>query len=318
MAHTLSRPALVGRRQFSAMNTDVLLLTRDWQDPELLAEAEQIFRDVEERFSRFRPSSELVRLNTSAGLEVHVSREMFDLLSLCLAFHESFQAVFDPAILPSLESAGYDRSFELVAKAGGQGRRAPTRKSGSISDIKLDRGRSTVCCPPGLRLDLGGIAKGFAIDRAARVLAPSADFLIDVGGDIAVRGVGSDGGPGWLIAVADPFRPERDVCWLRLVDAAVATSTTMRRRWHRDGRSLHHIIDPRTGNPAATGLAQVTVVAQTAAAADVYAKTALILGIEAGAQWLAERSIPALLVTDRGGLLRSPRWERLETAMTRT
>jgi thiamine biosynthesis lipoprotein len=101
------------------------------------------------------------------------------------------------------------------------------------------------------------------------------------------------------------------------VDAAVATSTTMRRRWNRGGRWLHHIIDPRTGDPAATDLAQVTVVASTAAAADVCAKTALILGSEPGVQWLAERSLAALLVTDRGGLLRSPDWERFETPMTR-
>ncbi len=317
MVQTLSRPALVGRRQFSAMNTDVLLLAKDWQQSQLLAEAEQVFHAVEERLSRFRPSSELTRLNNSAALEAHVSLEMFDLLSLCLAFHEASHGVFDPAILPGLEAAGYDRSFELVPRSGGQDRRPPTPRSASVGDLELDRRRLKVRRPPGLRLDLGGIAKGFAIDRAANVVAPSADFLIDVGGDMAARGVGSDGGPGWLIAVADPFSPDGHVCWLRLVDAAVATSTTMRRRWKRDGRWLHHIIDPRTGDPAATDLAQVTVVASTAAAADVYAKTALILGSEDGLRWLAERSLAALLITDRGGLLRSPDWARLETPMTR-
>jgi thiamine biosynthesis lipoprotein len=292
-------------------------LAKDWQKSELLTEAEQVFHAVEERFSRFRPSSELTHLNNSAAPEAHVSLEMFDLLSLCLAFHETSHGVFDPAILPGLEAAGYDRSFELVPRSGDQAGRAPTPRSGSASDLQLDRRRLKVRRPPGLRLDLGGIAKGFAIDRAAHVLAPSADFLIDVGGDMVARGVGTDGGPGWLIAVADPFSPERHVCWLRLVDAAVATSTTMRRRWNRGGRWLHHLIDPRTGDPAATDLAQATVVASTAAAADVYAKTALILGSEGGVRWLAERSLPALLITDHGGLLRSPGWERLETPMTR-
>ena len=196
-----SPPELMGRQQFFAMNTEIQVLTLDWDQGELLEGAEEVFHGIEQRFSRFRPSSELSRLNAQAGEEVAVSPQMFRLLELSLEFHRRSEGTFDPAILPSLQTAGYDRSFELVARES-EGPVAELRRAkGSIEDVRLDRERLTVQVPPGVLLDLGGIGKGFAVDEAASVLSPTRDFLIDAGGDIYAAGDGPDGRPQCIVTI---------------------------------------------------------------------------------------------------------------------
>jgi len=280
-------------------------------------QVEALVEHYEARFSRFRVDSELYQLSALAGRDVTVSADLFEVLSAALTYWQETAGLFDPLILAELETAGYDRTFSAVPRFQEEVPALGRSSRPVFGSVALDEADRRVRLPAGARLDLGGIAKGWIIDRLSRLLSPHGPHLIDVGGDMAARGAGSDGGSGWLIAVADPLRLERDLCWLRLVDAAIATSTTMRRRWNLGGRWLHHIIDPRTGAPAASDLIQVTVVAPTAAAADVYAKTGLILGREAALPWLTERSLPALLVTDDGEVMRSPGWERLEAPVTR-
>jgi thiamine biosynthesis lipoprotein len=273
----------------------------------LLREAEQVFRDVEERFSRFHPSSELSRLNAMSGRSVTVSTEMFDLLHRCRRFHLLSGGLFDPAILPALESAGYDRSFELVAADTRTGARNPTPRSGSIAGLALDRSCLTVQAPPAVRLDLGGIGKGYAVDRAARALAPAADFLVDAGGDIFASGHGPDG-DGWVVAVAKPLNEDENLDVVRLRDEALATSTVARRRWQRDARWLHHLIDPRTGEPAQSDSLSVSVTAPSAVEADVFAKVALLLGSEEGKRFIDAQGAHALFVGSDGSCQATTGW----------
>lgn len=136
-----------------------------------------------------------------------------------------------------------------------------------------------------MRLDLGGIAKGWAADIAAQRLAKAGPALIDAGGDIAVSGPMADGSP-WPIAIANPFAPEDSLGLLLLVRGAVATSGRDYRRWTRGGVEQHHIIDPRTGQPAQTDVLSATIVAPDGPAAEMAAKVALILGSQAGLAWL--------------------------------
>lgn len=301
-------------RRFRALGTEVLVHS---PAAGLVGnEVEALVECYEARFSRFRADSELCRLSALAGRDVTVSSDMFEVLAMALTYWRETAGLFDPLILPELEAAGYDRTFSAVPRFHEEMPALGRSFRPNFGLVALDEVGRRVRLPAGARLDLGGIAKGWIIDRLSRVLSPHGPYLIDVGGDMAAWRAGSDGGPGWVIAVADPLRLERDLCWLRVVNAAIATSTTIRRRWNRGGRWLHHIIDPRIGTPAASDLAQVTVVAPTAAAADVCAKTALVLGSEAGLHWLTERSLPALLVVSHGELLRTPGWERLETPMT--
>ncbi len=269
----------------------------------------------EARLSRFLPNSELQQLCRAAGQEFIASEALFDVLSLAQRFWQETNGIFDPLVRPQLEAAGYDRTFDAVPEASWQPERTAALKGPAFDTVVLDPQRRTVLLPEGATLDLGGIAKAWIIERLAEHLTPHGPFLIDIGGDMIARGDGPDGGPGWLISVADPYLPERDICWLRLRGQAIATSTTMRRRWQLNGRWMHHIIDPRTGAPSRSDLAQVTVVAPSATEADIYAKTALILGAEAGLPWLRRRELPALLV-GTNGTLATPQWPRLETLMT--
>jgi thiamine biosynthesis lipoprotein len=216
--------------------------------------------------------------------------------------------VFDPGVLPALEAAGYDRSFEGVAAESdeAQAGRAPSR---SIGEMTLDREGRSVATPAGLRLDLGGIGKGYAVDRAAQILAPAGDFLIDAGGDVFASGDGPDG-DGWLVAVAGPARDSDDVALLRLRDEALATSTTAVRRWRRGGRWLNHLIDPRTGEAADGGVVSASVIAGTAVEAETLAKAALLMGREDGPRFLERQARAGLLALDDGTLLTTMRWNQ--------
>jgi thiamine biosynthesis lipoprotein len=129
--------------------------------------------------------------------------------------------------------------------------------------------------------------------------------LVSAGGDLLGRGDGPYG-DGWLIAVRDSQGGEIDRIILH--DEAVATSTVALRTWRRAGHTMHHLIDPSTGQPARTGLTSVTVIAHTATEADVFAKTALILGLDAGRRFLRKQGAQALFVLDRGGMIATDQW----------
>ncbi len=294
-------------RRFRAMNTDVELLATDPRPASLLAEAETLFHDVARRLSRFSADSDLSKLNASGGGEQRVSQVLFDALAAALRMHDATQGVFDPSVLADLEALGYDRSFEALEQDSSPLPAPAAYRRPKFAAVRLDLARLTVELPEGMRIDLGGIGKGFAVDLAAAVLRPACDFLVNAGGDIYAEGNGPDG-DGWLVSVADPFNPDDDISLLRLRGQALATSTTVIRRWRRAGRMYHHLIDPRTGQPAENGVASVSVVALTATEADVFAKTALILGPEEGKGFLEERGTPGLFVLENREAFQTSWW----------
>jgi thiamine biosynthesis lipoprotein len=298
---------LLGQRQFRAMNTTVELFTRDLEDTAALAPAEDLFHEMEARLSRFIPDSELCRLNDRSGEEVPASDVMFDILEEAGKLHRATRGAFDPAVLPDLEAAGYDRSFEKVARTSDEAAGGVRADRRSISELRIDRARGVVRGPAGLRIDLGGLGKGFTVDLVTRLLDPIQNFVVNAGGDIFARGCGSDG-DGWLVAVTDPIVAGRTISLVRLYDEALATSTTTARRWRRAGELQHHLIDPRTGRPATSGVLSATVIARTAVEADVFAKTALLLGPNEGVRFLQEHGAHGLLITEDGQLLQTASW----------
>jgi thiamine biosynthesis lipoprotein len=161
--------------------------------------------------------------------------------------------------------------------------------------IRLEPAGRRVYLPSGVHVDLGGIAKGWAAEQASRRLSKHGPALVDAGGDIVVSGPMADG-HAWPIDIADPLEPDHAIAQLNVDHGAVATSGRDYRRWQRDGRWQHHILDPRTAQPARTDVLTATVVAGTAWEAEAAAKTVRILGSHAGWAWLEAR--PAL-----GGLL---------------
>jgi thiamine biosynthesis lipoprotein len=275
------------RRRFPAMGTEVELVLAAPESPNafaVLAAAEADVRRLELLLSRFDPESQLSRLNRRRSLVV--LPELLELVQLALAARDRTNGRFDPTVHDAVVAAGYDRTFDELPR-GGAGRAAGARCGGGVH---VDVANSTIELEPGVSLDLGGIAKGYAADRAAAILGRVGPCLVDAGGDIAVRGrawhVGVETGEGTLT--------------LELPGGGVATSGRDRRRWLRGGEEQHHLIDPSTGRPSGSDLLRVTAVAETAVEAEVLAKTLFLAGVldakrEADAGW-----IPAVLVTRDG------------------
>ncbi|MEZ4767445.1 MAG: FAD:protein FMN transferase [Caldilineales bacterium] len=285
---------------FRAMNTDVgiWLWSTSTQANLALARAEQRFEEAEAELSRFRPDSGLSRLNATAGKGPQpVSPLLWTVLAHAVDAARRTRGMFDPTLLEVLRAAGYNRSFELLGSSASS-LPAPSRSAWGWHCIRLHEAAGLVELPAGFGIDLGGIAKGWTVDRVALSLAEHGAVLVDAGGDI--RAVGAPGGQPWPVAVQDPFDETQDVAVLALGDGAVATSSIGRRRWQSGGKTMHHLIDPRTGQPSDSDLYSVTVLADTAEEAEVAAKTALMLGTAAGADWLAMQDLAGLLIDRRG------------------
>lgn len=278
---------------FRAMNTDVTVIASG-DERAIVAAVAATFSEAEQRFSRFLPTSELSALNRAEG-PFAASAELFDVLVRARAYVERTDGIFDPAIGATLVALGYDRSFSPTA-LDGPPRRVKAR-SGRLRDVVLDVARRTVTRPPHVWIDLGGMVKGRTVDLAARRLAAAG--AIDAGGDAVVRGTSPDGGP-WLVEIEDPRDPDRVLAVVAVSSGAVATSAANRRRWRAGDRWRHHLVDPRTGESAASDLLQVTVFAPTAEEADVLAKTAFVLGRASGEAFLRREDVGAVLVSNDG------------------
>lgn len=291
--------------QFRAMGTQVGVWL--WHDDDALAskalaQTEQFFIRTESHLSRFKANSELSRLNRAAGRSHPVSPPLFELVKLALAWRDRTGGIFDPTVLQALIAHGYDRSFEQLGRRDDQAGPAPVSRP-ARGQVRLDPAQRRISLPVGVGLDLGGIAKGWTVQQAARRLGRLGPALVDAGGDIACVGAPAIGSP-WLIGIADPHRPETDVATLTLVGEAVATSSVTRRRWRIHGRLAHHLIDPRIGAPAHTDLSSVTVVAPRLPDAEIHAKVALILGKTEGLAYLNKQpDVSALLITASGDRL---------------
>ncbi len=308
----------------------------DWgrpaEDPTALLDRAQAEIDRLERlWSRFRPDSDVSRVNAAAGADVPVAPETVELVSLAVEAWRRTGGRFDPTLLTAVVEAGYDRSFDELQAAGivpdegdvvpdGAGSPPapppPAPAAGSRLDagrIRVDTERSTVGLPPGVGLDLGGIGKGRAADLVVADLrrAGAAGACVNLGGDVRAEGAAPDPA-GWAVAIADPFHPDDDLTVVAVTDGAVVTSARTRRQWVRGGVAGHHLIDPATGRPAAGGLAAVTVVAASAAWAEVAAKAAFVAGRSGAGEVLARFGVAALVVADDRDITRVGDFERFE------
>jgi thiamine biosynthesis lipoprotein len=259
----------------------------------------------EARWSRFRPTSELCRINDAAGAPVVVSRSTFSLIARAVDAWRDTGGRYDPTVLAALQAAGYDRDFDAVARDGDALDVGHVEVPG-CGDVVLDELVSAVRVPRGVALDLGGIGKGAGADEVSAELLDAGvpgvvGVLVNLGGDLRARGV-APAPHGWVVGGDDALL-DGDVGMLALSEGAIATSTKLRRAWRRGDRSLHHLIDPRTGAPAETGLASVTVVAGEAWHAEVLAKAAFVAGPEEGRALVTQAGATGLFVTDDGDVV---------------
>ncbi len=217
----------------------------------------------------------------------------------CDALWHAVSGAFDPTILDALEALGYDRSFESIDRADGPPPIVPQAAPG-WSRVQLDYEEQGVCVPPGVRIDLGGIGKGLAVDLIAQGLVDrgAASACVALGGDVRVAG-DPPNAAGWSVPVEDPVSGV-PVFQTGITKGALAMSTTLIRRWHRGGREVHHIVDPSDGLPAEGGIVSAVVAAKDAWWAEGLAKAAIVAGRQGGAALLHEHGVAAWFALDDG------------------
>lgn len=260
---------------FRSMGTEIELHAVDGAD---FASAVAEFERLEAILSRFRPESQLSRLNRDGSIDGCPT--LARVLELAVDARERTEGVFDPTVHDALLAAGYDRTFAEVPADSPSPAGLPTRCGGRVRIIGTH-----VELEPGFRVDVGGIGKGFAAESAANLLG--SPCLVNAGGDIAVRGE-------WPIGIDD------DVTML-VSDGGVATSGVDRRHWLRGGVRQHHVIDPATGRPAETDILRLTLVAADAIEAEVLATSLLVGGTAA----VLQRNLDAVIVTVDGRTIRT-------------
>jgi len=299
------------------------------------------FRVVESTCTRFNEQSELYQLTLRSGSPVPVSQLLFEAIRFALSMAEASDGAFDPTVGATLQKRGFDREHRT-----GTAIATIVQPSSDVSfrDVTIDESAQTVTLHRPLLLDLGAVAKGLAVDLAARELSVARDFAIDAGGDLYLGGTNVEGEP-WSIGIRHPREAGACIAAVRVSDRAVCTSGDYERRapagltrpaphvldapplpqtWRgpyqvrdddsearstteRSPDTEHHIIDPRTG-ASPQRVSSVTVIADSAMLADALATSAFVMGPDAGLPWLEQMGVEALIVTSTLELLTTPGW----------
>ncbi len=266
--------------------------------------------------SRFRPDSELSRVNAARGVAVPVSALFGAFLSSALSAAAATDGAVDPTVGASVSALGYDRTFSSVASDAVRSVR-PLPPRGDWRAVAWDPVTRHVRIPGGVALDFGATAKALAADRAASAIAEAhgCGVLVNLGGDIAVAGQPPE--QGWQVTVADDHRaPGSAGPVVTIRGGGLATSGTAVRAWRRDGRPVHHIVDPATGDAAAAVWRTVSVVAASCVEANTAATAAVVLG-ERALGFLTEAGLAARLVRPDGRITRVCGWP-VDTGVGRT
>jgi FAD:protein FMN transferase len=257
------------------------------------------FREIESRCTRFDPQSELMQLTTRIGVPVVVSPIVFEAVRFAISVARDTEGAFDPAIGHRMEARGFNREDRT-------GRIVRTRIAApdnvSFRDVHVDEKAQTVTLARPLVLDLGAVAKGLAIDAAARELQPLSDFAIDAGGDLYLGGSNPQGAP-WSVGIRHPRSAGESIHVMRISNQAVCTSGDYE-RVVASGTGEHHILNPQPGT-SPRAVASASVVGPSAMLADALATAAFVLGPVDGIRLLERQGVDGLIVT--------PELERFQT-----
>lgn len=298
-------------RTFRAMGTEVELRAVGLAEADLdlaAAYAFQFAEDWEERFSRFRATSELSRLNARAGTDVPVSSDFMLVLEAALEGYARSGGRFDPSLLHTMTRIGYDRDFADIKAGADRGDpQAPALPGPNPMDIQIDPSRRTVRLPNGLGLDFGGLAKGMFVDRLAERFAAWPGGSINAGGDLRVWGEPPDG-DAWIVGLEDPRDPASETCQIMVLGPqaqAIATSAMNRRAWFTGGQRYHHLIDPGSGQPVAGTITSATAFGPDLRTAEIATKALIVSAGRGESLCLADASA-AVLIEDSGTALFVP------------
>jgi thiamine biosynthesis lipoprotein len=262
--------------------------------------------------SRFRPDSELSRVNANPGRATQISPLFVEAMEVALRAAHMTDGIVDPTVGSVLRQLGYDRDFATVTRDGPALRVRVTTVPGWRT-IMFHADAGTVMVPHGVELDFGATAKALCADRAARAAAARTNtgVLVALGGDIAIAGPPPAGG--WPVRVADDHAARTGGQTIALLSGGLATSGTTRRRWQRGGVELHHLVDSRTGRPALSPWRTVSVAAASCVDANIASTAAIVLGDRAPC-WLAERELPARMVAVDGTVRVVAGWPAVDLA----
>jgi thiamine biosynthesis lipoprotein len=266
---------------------------------ELVAMVMREYRRIDAAMSTYKPDSEISRVNAqAANAPLTISDELFDIvrrsLELSVASHGAFDITY--------ESVGYLYDFRA--------RRRPTEKeieerlpAVDYRHVELDAGRHTIFFKArGVRINLGGIAKGYAVERAAALLRERGveHALLNAGGDTRV--VGDRRGQPWLVGIRHPRAADQTFTKLPLVDEAISTSGDYERYFEENGRRYHHIINPATGQPT-EGILTVTVIGPDGTMTDGLDTAIFVLGVEEGLKLIESYPDYETIIVDADGKL---------------
>jgi FAD:protein FMN transferase len=249
---------------------------------------------ADEALSRFRPESELCRLNADPREAVPASPLMLELVAAIREAGELTDGLVDGTLIDEVEAAGYVGSMSGVDTprlSPPEMQRTPALSRHGWSTLRVDLPGARVMRPPGLRIDSGGLAKGLLADRVGAGLRGAPTFCVNCAGDMLIGGAAH---LPRLVHIPHPHLTD-PAAEVRLTDGAIATSGVTQRRWPApDGGWNHHLIDPRTGRPAETGVLQVSALAPSALEAERLAKAALLAGPEGARGWLPHGGVVVL------------------------
>ncbi len=266
-----------------------------------MADALEVFHDVERICTRFVATSDLMVLNEARDRWHVVPDVLYRAVEEAYVAHVLTDGRFDPRVHDTLVALGYDRSLHFDERDDvttsfnvASPLRAPWRLGQLPARRALHLGGTTI--------DLGGIGKGLAVRWAsAKLDAVCDDYLVEAGGDCYCAGASPEGEP-WRISVEDPLSGPTPVGVVQVRDQAVTTSSIRLRHWRADGTPVHHLIDPRTSRPGGDGLSAVTVVGHDPAIAEVWSKALFLEGAAGIALAASTREIAALWIYEDGSL----------------
>ena len=292
-----------------AMASDITIHGRTTADAGVgraaIERALAVFPAVDAACTRFSPDSPLMRVNGQPGAWHDVPTTLYRTVLEAHHAYERTRGRFDPRILADLVRLGYDRSLPFAEGAVVASEPRSTRRPLGRWKPKFRGGPHPQLHLGGVPIDLGGIGKGLAARWASERLIGSLDgFLVDAGGDCIGRGAGPDGA-GWRIGIEDPRGGPDPMAVLELRDLACATSSIRLRTWRAGERTVHHLIDPRTGRSGGEGLLSVTVIAADPAEAEVLSKTLFLAGIDQIAVEAERQRVAALWIDDQGATAES-------------
>jgi thiamine biosynthesis lipoprotein len=271
------------------LGTRIVLKVRAWDERRVLPKMTLAFKEVEridQTFSRFRQGNALAMLNSKVGEWVTVSRELLELLSFADRVRERTEGAFDVTVKSLLDGWGYNAEYSLQEQAPGQ-----------LGRVEFGEGRQVRISA---EVDLGGLGKGYAIDRMVAILEGIPNLCVDAGGDIFARGEAEDGKP-WKIVFEHPADSSLAIGEVQVDGFALASSSPLRRKW----RDRHHLVDPQRGLPAENMLAVYTQ-APAALIADTYSTALFALGFDRAQAILPRLPVDALLISPNGDAVKSP------------